>query len=187
MVLPTPATDDPLRPETGWIEAIQRTLRLSKGGVLVHVDHAGPERLGDLARALLVEWPDLDVLDGVAGLETAPEGATRVLVPHVEEALWLNLNRPIVSRRNLKIVLWCDHATTVELSRKAPDFFDWISAHVECPTGLVPFALAGFRAAIRAEAPSILMDGQRRRSRATQGLHAPGGLRPRGTVAMDRR
>lgn len=159
MVLPTPAADDPLRPETGWIEAIQRTLRLSTGGVLVHVDRAVPQRLGELARALLAEWPDLDVLEGAAGLETVPEGATRVLVPHVEETFWLNLNRPIVSRRNLRIVLWCDHETTVELSRKAPDFFDWISAHVECPAGPVPFALAGLRAAIRVKAPGIHWTG----------------------------
>jgi len=159
MVLSSPPAHDPLRPETGWIEAIRRTLRLSNGGVLVHVDRGAPERLGELAKALFAEWPDIDVLDSVSGLESAPPGSTRVLVPRAGEAMWLNLNRPIVTRRDLKIVLFCDHATTIELTRKAPDFFDWVSTHVDCPKGPVPFALAGFRAALTARAAGIHWTG----------------------------
>lgn len=161
MVLSPPAADDPLRPQTGWIEAVLRTLRLSRGGVLVHVDHAGMERLGELTRALFAEWPEMDVLDGVAGLETAPEGSTLILVPHAEDAGWLNVNRPIITRRSLRVVLYCDHATTIELNLRAPDFFDWISTHVECPKGLVPFAVAGIRAALQAGAKRIHWMGTR--------------------------
>lgn len=161
MVLPTPAPDAELRAEAAWIAPILRTLRLSgRNGVLIHVDHAIPARLGQLARALLPERPDLDVLHGAERLQTAPEGAALILIPRPTDATALNLMRPIVTRLNLQIVLWCDHATTVELAQHAPDFFDWVSTHVDCPDGLPPFALAGFRAAGRAKTRGIHWIGE---------------------------
>lgn len=59
-----------------------------------------------------------------------------VLAPRPEDADFLNINRPVFSRRGLKIVLWCDEATTLALARNAVDFFDWISRRHECPQGV---------------------------------------------------
>lgn len=56
-----------------------------------------------------------------------------VLAPRAEDADFLNINRPVFARRGLKVVLWCDEATTLALARNAVDFFDWISRRHECP------------------------------------------------------
>jgi tetratricopeptide (TPR) repeat protein len=123
------------------------------------VDRAVPERLGDLARGLVRDVPDLDVHADLGALERVPEGSTMVLLPRAEHADALNLGRPVFSRRRLKVVLWCDRETTVALAQQAPDFFDWISEHHDCPPGPVPHAVAGLEAAYEAEAPGILWHG----------------------------
>jgi tetratricopeptide (TPR) repeat protein len=135
MVLPASAPHDEVPPREGdWIEPIRRELALSGAqGILIHVDHAVPERLGDLVRGLLDAHPEIDVHTSLEALESAPEGSTIVLVPRREHAGALNLGRPLFSRRKLKAILWCDHETTVALAQNAPDFFDWVSAHHECP------------------------------------------------------
>lgn len=90
---------------------------------------------------------------------TVPEGATLVLVPRPEDADWLNIQRPAVARRNLKVVLWCDAETRVALAQQARDFFDWISHHHEAPAAPAPYAVCGIRAALRARAPGIVWAG----------------------------
>ena len=83
-----------------------------------------------------------------------------VLVLRPEHAVPLNLGRPIFERRRLKVVLWCDRETTIALAERAPDFFDWVSAHHECPpAGPVPHAVAGLEAADEAKAPGIVWRG----------------------------
>ncbi len=118
-----------------------------------------PERLGDLVRGLIGEHPELDVISELAPLEDAPEGAVLVLIPRPAYADALNMGRPIFARRKLKVVLWCDHETTVALRDQAPDFYDWISEHDECPPGPVPHAVAGLRAAYETGAPGIVWRG----------------------------
>jgi tetratricopeptide (TPR) repeat protein len=161
MVLPAPPPDDEVPPaDAGWVEQIRTSLKLAGAkGILVHVDRAVPERLGDLVRGLCGDFPDLDVHADLGALETAPEGSTLVLIPRPEDADALNLGRPLFSRRNLKVVLWCDHETTVALAQNAPDFFDWISEHHDCPPGAVPHAVAGLKAACAAGAPGIVWRG----------------------------
>jgi len=118
-----------------------------------------PERLGDLVRGLIGEHPDIDVHADLRAIEAAPEGAVMVLIPRPEDADALNLGRPVFAHKKLKVVLWCDHETTVALAQEAPDFYDWISEHHDCPPGAVPHAVAGFRAAYKAGAPGIVWRG----------------------------
>ncbi|HZF56212.1 MAG TPA: tetratricopeptide repeat protein [Polyangiaceae bacterium] len=146
---------------SGWIEEIRQGLQLSPAGVLILVDHAVPEKLGALVRALLADHPDLDVLTDVAELSQASDGAVVVFLPKASDAGWLNLNRPMFARKALKVVLFCEREVTEALSRQAPDFYDWISHRQECPAGAAEHAIWGIRRALLARAPGILfgLDG----------------------------
>lgn len=120
------------------------------------VDNACPERLGELVRALLPTCPDLEVHTDVRCVESAQHGATLVLAPSAADADWLNLQRPIFARRELRVVLWCDAAISAALARNAVDFFDWISHRHECPPGRAAHGVAGIRCALAARAPGIV-------------------------------
>ncbi len=162
MVLPAPAAHDPVPSrEGGFVEGIRRSLALSGArGILLHVDRAVPERLGELVRGLVGEYSEIDVHADLRAVETTPEGSVMVLILRPEDAVPLNLGRPIFERRRLKVALWCDRETTMALVERAPDFFDWVSGHDECPpAGPVAHAVAGLRAAYEAEAPGVVWRG----------------------------
>ncbi|WP_437894316.1 hypothetical protein [Sorangium sp. So ce124] len=156
MVLPAPAAHDEAAPhEASWLHRLKLSLRLSKAAILLHVDHARPERLGELVRSLAEVDPRVDVAADVRTVATAPEGSLLVLLPTSDDAAWLNLERPMFARRGLKVVLFCDRETSTALKHGAPDFFDWISQHQDCPPGPVAHAVLGLRAALAAEAPVV--------------------------------
>lgn len=157
MVLPPPAAPAQSAPGvSGWIEEIRQGLRLSPAGVLILVDHAVLEKLGGLVRALLADYPELDVFTEVAELSQASDGAVVVFLPKASDAEWLNLNRPMFARKALKVVLFCEREVSEALSRRAPDFFDWISQRQECPQGAAEHAIWGIRKALCARAPGII-------------------------------
>jgi tetratricopeptide (TPR) repeat protein len=123
------------------------------------MDHARPERLGELVRTLLPLAPDLEVHTEAPQLVEVRPGSTLVLVPRAEDADWLNINRPLFASRALRVVLFCTSEVTVALSRGAVDFLDWVSLRLECPTGPAPFAVAGLRCALAARVPGIVWTG----------------------------
>jgi tetratricopeptide (TPR) repeat protein len=123
--------------------------------VLVIVDDARPERLGDLVRSLLPDHPDLEVHAKAPRLARAAKGALVILVPDPAHADWLNQERPVFSNRELRVILFSDTATTALLSRCAPDFFSWISHRVECPAGPPRFAIHRLRAALLARSRGV--------------------------------
>lgn len=90
---------------------------------------------------------DVQSLDGLA------EGSAIVLAPRPEDADWLNQRRQLFAERKLKVVLWCDEATTIALARSAPDLYDWIGHRQTCSPGPAPFAVTGMRAAFQMEWP----------------------------------
>lgn len=126
---------------------------------MIHVDHGQPEHLGRLVRALLREYPDIDVFTDVRAVLNVAPGSVFILVPKPEDADWLNLNRPIFAQRQIKVVLYCDYPTTLALADRAVDFFDWVSQHHVCPGGPPDFAVQGFRKAVAANAPGIVWTG----------------------------
>jgi tetratricopeptide (TPR) repeat protein len=99
--------------------------------------------------------PKVVVSADVRDMATVPEGSLLVLLPKPGDAEWLNVQRPLVAQRSLKVVLFCDHETTVELSERAPDFFDWISQHQEAPPGPPMHAVLGLRAAFGMDEPIV--------------------------------
>lgn len=119
------------------------------------VDHARPERLRELVLGLLHDHPDLWVSADVEDIVRVPEGTVMVLEPQAKDADFLNLNRPVFARRQLKVVLWCDTETTKALATRAVDFFDWISHRHECPPGAALHGVLGLRAAAQANLPVI--------------------------------
>ncbi|OJH34127.1 tetratricopeptide repeat protein [Cystobacter ferrugineus] len=160
MVLPpSPPDDAPRAAEERWLDALKFALRLSRSGLLLLVDHARQEALGELVEALVPEHPELDVHTDVRRMLEVPHGSTVVLVPRVEDADWLNINRPLFAQRELKVVLFCDTETTIALAQRAVDFFDWISHRVECPNRPPRFAVAGIRTVLAARAPGIIWTG----------------------------
>ncbi|HVG58785.1 MAG TPA: tetratricopeptide repeat protein [Hyalangium sp.] len=160
MVLPPSVADDAPGPDvTGWLRRLKVILGLARAGVLVLVDHASPERLGDLVRALLPTHPELEVHGDARKLVGVKPGSTVVLVPRAEDADWLNINRPLFALNSLRVVLFAPREVSVALARGAVDFFDWISHRLECIPGPAPFAVAGLRRALAIRAPGIVWKG----------------------------
>jgi DNA-directed RNA polymerase specialized sigma24 family protein len=183
MVLPAPAADDAPPPsERGWLGRIETALRLTRAGILILVDGAGPERLGALVRALLPEHPELEVHVDPRAAETVPAGSTFVLVPRATDADWLNIQRPVFARRRLRVILWCDRETSGALARHAVDFYDWISVYVDGPTGAPPHAVHGIRCALAARAPGVAWLGS---DGAAVSEALAEALRGRGLVRID--
>ncbi len=158
MVLPAPPAHTP-SVEPHWFDKIVVAIGLSAHGVLTLVDHAAPSRLREAYLRLRARDPATDLIVDVQRLAELPPGITVILAmaPAISsDALdWLNLNRPLVADRRLNIVLWCEGDAAAALARGAPDFFDWISARVDCPPAPAAFAVADVQAAIRARAPGI--------------------------------
>lgn len=127
------------------------------------VDHAAPARLREVYLRLRARDPATEVIVDVRRLDELPLGATSILAlsPSTsEDALdWLNLNRPVLSERRLTVVLWCEDDAAAALSYRAPDFFDWISARVDCPPAPAAHAVAEVKRAICARACGIAWDG----------------------------
>jgi tetratricopeptide (TPR) repeat protein len=162
MVLPaSPAHASPVEPH--WFDKVVVAIELSAHGVLTLVDHAAPSRLREAYLRLRARDPETDLIVDVQRLAELSPGTTVILAmtPSIStDALdWLNLNRPLVADRRLNIVLWCESNAAAVLARGAPDFFDWISARVDCPPAPAAFAVADVKAAIRARAPGIAWAG----------------------------
>ncbi|KFA90814.1 hypothetical protein Q664_26230, partial [Archangium violaceum Cb vi76] len=123
------------------------------------VDHARPERLGELVRTLLPIAPELEVHTEAYRLAEAKPGSMLVLIGRTEDADWLNINRPLFASRELRVVLWCTREVSEALLKRAVDFLDWISLRLECPAGPAPYAVAGLRCALAARVPGIVWTG----------------------------
>lgn len=162
MVLPasSPDIESSAHLVAPWIERIAKHLRHIRLSTLVLVDHAHDSQLGPLVRGLSLDFPDLWVVTEAARIEDAPEGAVVVLVARPEDAIWLNLNRPIFADRALKVVLWSKRVVSEHFAKKAPDFFNWIARHFDCPDEPPTFAIHGMRSALRARAWAVDFRGK---------------------------
>ena len=121
----------------------------------MRIDGARDERLGELVRRLVSERPETDVLLDAPALASAPEGSVVVLRLRAEDRTWLNLARPVVAQRALRLILWSDAAATAALVHGAIDFFDWISHRVECPAGPPDRAARALRRVLGMRAPAV--------------------------------
>ena len=134
-------------------------MQLSTRGVLTLVDHAVPGQLRAAWLRLLAIDPGVQLVVTAKALFDLPEGTLVLYAPDpARDGTTLNLMRPIVADRRYRIVLWCEYGIAAELLHQAPDFFDWITARVDCPWRPMPHALATIMAAYRARAPAIVWE-----------------------------
>lgn len=98
----------------------------------------------------MAEYPDLIVETEAHRLFSAEKGQLVVFVPNIDEAETLNFNRTLLSELELRVVLYCDEATSGRLAQTAPDFFHWISHWIEGPSGPAPEMVARLQTAARA-------------------------------------
>jgi hypothetical protein len=162
MVLPAPPADA-LSVEPHWFDKVVVAIELSAHGVLTLVDHASPSRLREAFLRLRAHDQATDLIVDAQRLAELRPNTTVILAvtPSISADVldWLNLNRPLVADRRLNIVLWCEADAAAVVARGAPDFFDWISARVDCPPAPAAFAIADVKAAMCARAPGIAWAG----------------------------
>jgi len=126
--------------------------------MLVLLREASPVWLGPVVRVLSAAPPwAKDDRNIMRVCMTAPELATvergsRVLLRvRAEDSTWLNLYRPIIADRELRLVLWADGETAATLAREAVDFVSWLVRVIEVPPAtLASFVVEGMRAGLDA-------------------------------------
>ena len=158
MVLSSPAPG--ALPGLAWFARIDVAIQLSTRGVLTLIEDATPGQLRAVWLRLLALDPAAHLVVTARDLFELPDGALVLYAPDPEaDGTTLNLMRPIVASRRYRIVLWCEPGVSDQLLARAPDFFDWITARVDCPWRPLPHAIATILAAYRARAPVIVWDG----------------------------
>jgi len=113
---------------------------------MVLVAQASPAGLRPALCRLLAELGEVQVRLRAPELAALAPGSVALLRVVPEDILWLNYNRPLVSERRLKLVLWAEGEVASAMRAQAPDFFDWISHVLPCPRLTPGFALAGVKA-----------------------------------------
>lgn len=112
--------------------------------------------VGPVVRELSPEppWSDDDarvlrVCLTASELSQVDVGSRVLLRIRPQDATWLNLYRPVVVDRELRLILWADAEATDVLQREAVDFFSWIVRVIEVPEATLPeFAVERLRAAL---------------------------------------
>lgn len=89
----------------------------------------------------------------------APEDARVVLLHAARYADFLNMVRPVVSERRLRVLVWLQQGDRRQLSRRAPDFLDWMQEYVTIPDFPPPYALRALDRA-REEGASVVWEGR---------------------------
>lgn len=107
-------------------------------------DHAS---IGTFIRHVGDRHGFVHVLTDMQELLQLSVGALVVLCPCPGDAEWLNIKRPWIVERSLRVLIWADRELAGTIHENAPDFFDWISHHQPCPPTPVSFAVAGLGAA----------------------------------------
>jgi integrase len=133
---PRPADDLPGHP---WLTEIRTILRLSRGGVLVGLYGAHSGVVRPLVEALEDGSDPLVIAFSVTDLLDAPAGARVVLLDALRDPDGLNLVRPVVVERGLRVFVWLYPGELGQLRRRAPDFVDWMQRSVDIPVFLPDF------------------------------------------------
>lgn len=149
MVLPAPPAAEGQAGQDEWLKTVARWLHLGHKGVLIMIRAASRARLRSLARMLAGLDAGLVITDRADDLVSCEPGALVLLLVRPVDLAWLNINRPVVAQRSLRIVLWAEAAVGERLKFESPDFHDWISHFVKCPPGVPGFAVEGLRVGSR--------------------------------------
>ncbi|PRP96306.1 hypothetical protein ENSA7_71210 [Enhygromyxa salina] len=110
---------------------------------------AQPARLRALLGVLREIDGDARVTADAADLMDCEPGALVLLLVLPIDLDWLNINRPIIAQRSLRLVLWTEAAVSDRLKFESPDLHDWVSHFIKCPPGVPQFAAEGLRIGAR--------------------------------------
>lgn len=157
MVPPAPAPADHADPP--WLTRIQNILHLSKGGVVVGLEGAHLACAGPLIGQLLEGSADVRVCFSGRELLAAPEGSRLVLLHAARDAELLNLVRPVVAERRLRVFVWLQSGDRSELSRRSRDFLDWMQLTIDVPSFAPRYAMAALERGLDGGA-SLVWEGQ---------------------------
>jgi hypothetical protein len=149
MVLSASAAAEGQAGQTAWLARIQGILELGRDGVLILVPDAKLAALRPLMRALWAVDERARIVIAAEQLTQCSDHELIVLALRLQDATWLNRNRPLFAQRHLRVVLWADEAVVGEMRGRAPDFFDWISHVVECPFAVPEFTRRGLELGAR--------------------------------------
>lgn len=167
--------------EYHWLGKLARWLELGREKVAILVEEASPGGLRPLVSMLLEREP-LVVCFHVTELLDVPAGSLVVLTLHEAELNWINLNRPIIATKRLRLVLWLEFPLH-RLKAKAPDFFDWISHVVRCPRFPPQLTVRKLRDARAAQRP-VAWRGQHLDAALDRIGEGPRRIEARGTFAQ---
>lgn len=110
---------------------------------------AAPARLRSLTGVLREIDGDAKVTARAADLMECEAGALVLLFVRTIDLDWLNINRPIIAQRSLRLVLWTEASVDDRLKFESPDLHDWVSHFIRCPPGVPEFAIEGLRVGAR--------------------------------------
>lgn len=141
-----------------WSDPVVRRVALAAGMELVRVRAVDWVGVGSLLRALVRAGHSAHVTTRVEALRELPHGAVVLYLPREEELEALNLLRPWLAARALRLILWSTDELRAPLQRNARDVLDWVVESVDASDRVVPFWQANLRAAARAGAPGFRWD-----------------------------
>jgi hypothetical protein len=156
MVPPAPAAHDHADP--AWLTRIGNILHLTKGGVIIGLEGAHPGCAGPLIERLREGSADVRVCFSGREILAVPEGSRVVLLHAARDAEFLNMVRPVVAERRLRVFVWLQPGDRRELSRRARDFLDWVQVTIDVPRFVPEYAMAALRRALDGGA-SVVWEG----------------------------
>lgn len=126
--------------------------------MIVGLERAHPACAGPLIELLLLEEAPIRVCFEAQELLDVPEGACVVLLNAARDAELLNLMRPVVAERCLRVLVWLRPGDRRELSRRARDFLDWMQESVDVPAFVPAYATEALHR-VTVEGESLVWEG----------------------------
>jgi hypothetical protein len=126
--------------------------------VIIGLEGAHPACAGPLVELLLEDGAPVRACFAARELLDVPEDARVVLLHAARDAEFLNIVRPVVSERRLRVLVWLQQGDRRELSRRARDFLDWMQESVTIPDFAPPYAVQALDRALD-ERASIVWEG----------------------------
>lgn len=116
--------------------------------MVIGLDGAHDACAGPLVELLLEDGAEVRICFEVREILDAPDDSRVVLLNAVRDAELLNLVRPVVSERRLRLLVWLRPGDRRELSRRARDFVDWMQESIDVPKVVPRYAWSALQQAL---------------------------------------
>lgn len=119
--------------DPSWSDRLKRLIALTHEATLIGVEGGVSAAARPLLRALQSTGQPVDVCLSAQELPSILENSWVVLLNAARDASWLNLARPVIPERGLRVLVWLRPGDRAVLRRDAPDFLDWMQQTVDLP------------------------------------------------------